>query len=66
MNTIKKFREKNHLTQEQLAEKLGVQRTTVTLWELGINTPRTPTLLKLAYVLKCSVTDLLCDESNKK
>ena len=64
MHILKSLREKHRLTQGQLAKIVGVKRTTVTLWELGINKPRANTLLKLSSTLKCSVDDLLC--SNDK
>lgn len=32
---IKKLREKNHLTQEQMAERLMVSRQAVSRWENG-------------------------------
>lgn len=59
MQLLKKLREKQGLTQEQLAKIIGVKRTTVTLWELGINKPRTDTLFKISSALKCPVVDLL-------
>lgn len=33
--SMKEAREAAHLTQEQMAERLGVSRPTVTLWESG-------------------------------
>ena len=60
MNQIRKMRIKKKLTQQQLAEKLGVKRTTVTLWESGKNKPRVDTLIELAKVFKCGVNSLIC------
>lgn len=37
---IKKLRKTLDLTQEQLAELIGAQRSTVARWELGENQPR--------------------------
>lgn len=56
---LRELREKKGLSQKQLADKLGVGRTTVTLWELGINKPRTDMLTSLAKVLGCKVDALL-------
>ena len=35
--TIKELREKNKITQVQLAEKLGVSDKTVSKWETGVS-----------------------------
>lgn len=60
MNGLKRIREKRKLTQEELANMVSVGRTTVTLWEKGINKPRADMLVKLSKVLDCSIEDLLC------
>lgn len=39
MNGIKYIREKSNLSQNALAERLGVKRQTVTLWEKGVRKP---------------------------
>ena len=56
---IRKIRESNELTQEQLADKLGIGRTTVTMWESGESLPRADKLKKLAEILNCTVDELL-------
>lgn len=48
---IKQYRQKAELSQEELAEKLGVLRVAVTRWELGTRTPNAEYLLKLMAVL---------------
>ena len=63
MDELRKLREEKGMTQEQLANILGVNRTTVTLWEVGINKPRADMLIKLADVLQCPIDVLL--RSNK-
>lgn len=63
MENLRKIREKRKMTQEQLAQKLDVGRTTVTLWELGVNSPRADMLVKLSKVLRCKVDDLLCTKA---
>ena len=40
----------NHLTQEELAQKLGVSRTCVANWEKGIRTPETKYILKYTQI----------------
>ncbi len=63
MSNLRKKREERKMTQEELGKALGVGRTTVTLWELGINKPRTDMLIKLSQVLNCSIEELLCSET---
>ena len=46
------------LTQKQLAEMLGVERTTVSKWETGKSIPRKEKLLALKKILKCSIEDI--------
>ena len=41
---LKKLREDNNLTQDQMAEKLLVTRQAVSRWELGETQPNTDTL----------------------
>lgn len=63
MHTLKRLRLKRGLTQQELADILHVNRTTVTLWENGTNNPRVNMLVKLSKVLRCKVDDLLCEET---
>jgi len=56
---IKKARESMGMTQEALAEQVGVARSTVAMWESGDSLPRAQMLPKLAEILKCSINDLL-------
>lgn len=42
------FRLRHRLTQEELAHALGVDRNTVSRWELGQSLPESPKLLELA------------------
>lgn len=51
---IKDLRNEAGLTQEQLAERLGVQRMTVIRWERGDNPPSEEKLLLLAQLFKVS------------
>ena len=56
---IRQFRKEKNLTQEALATMLGVERTTVTMWESGTITPPTKCLVLLADTLGCTLDDLL-------
>lgn len=60
MNTVREQRQQMNLTQEELAKTLGVERSTVTKWEIGESKPRADMLIKLANFFGCSVDVLLC------
>lgn len=47
------------MTQQQLADALGVAQQSVTRWETGEREPRVSTLRRIAAVLGCDVTALL-------
>lgn len=59
---IKQIRVSKKLTQEQLAREVNVKRTTVAMWESGIN-PRADKIPRIAEVLGCAVEDLF-EENN--
>lgn len=63
MEDIKRLRETQGKTQKQLADEMGVERSTVAKWEAGTALPRADKLPKLAEVLGCSVADLFNTES---
>ena len=56
---IKNARLAKGISQEELALKLSLDRSTVAKWETGKALPRAELLLKLAQILECSVDDLL-------
>lgn len=47
------------LTQQQLADAVGISGVSVYKWEAGINTPKGQNLFSLAEALRCSPTWLL-------
>ena len=57
---IKLLREKSGMTQAELARKLGVTRSGVNAWEMGITTPSTQYVVELSMLFKVS-TDFLLD-----
>ena len=59
MNNIRKIRVECNFTQEQMAKRVGVERSTVAKWETGASLPRSELLPKLADVLGCTVDELL-------
>ena len=57
--TIKELREKNKITQVQLAEKLGVSDKTVSKWETGKGYPDITLLEPIEDALRVSVAELI-------
>ena len=62
---FKKAREAAGLTQQELATELGVDQSTVCLWETGKTQPRVKLLPKIAELLGCSINELITDASPK-
>ena len=56
---IKEAREKAGLTQQDLANELGVGQSTVAMWETQKSLPRTDKLPALAKILGCTIDELL-------
>ena len=56
---LKKLREKNNFTQEQLAERVMVTRQAVSRWETGETQPNTDTLKLLSREFDVSINTLL-------
>ena len=54
-DTIRQIRKRNYLSQKQLANKIGVKPSTISMWE---NNKRTPNVLALASIFKLSKTDI--------
>ena len=52
---IKQARKGKKLTQEKLAQKLGVSRLSVIAWESGKYLPKGQTLLKLVNLLNLAI-----------
>lgn len=47
------------MTQQQLADALGISQVSVTRWETGEREPRVSTLKRIAAVLGCDLSALL-------
>ena len=62
LSRIKELRRKNKLSQTELAEKMSVGQTAVSMWENGTNFPKSEMLPKLAKVLGCTIDDLFDKE----
>lgn len=63
---IYELRKKEGLSQEALAEKLGVSRQSVSKWETGEATPEVSKLLSLSKLFGVTTDYLLDDESEEK
>ena len=57
-NKIVELRKKQNLTQEQLSEKLGVTRQTLSNWEKGITNPDIIQAKNIASFFKITLDDL--------
>ena len=55
---IKNYRRKTHMTQEQLAERLGISPQSVSKWENSVAMPDIMMLPKIAEVFGVSIDDL--------
>ena len=56
---LKSHRTKNKMTQEFVAEAIGVSRQSVSKWEQGISDPSTSNLFALAKLFGVTVEELL-------
>ena len=57
--TLKSHRTARHMSQEYLAEQLGVTRQAVSKWESGASEPSTANLLALAKLYGISLDELV-------
>lgn len=60
---LKNLRQQNHLQQEQVARLVGVERSTVSMWENDLRQPSYTTLVRLADVYGVT-TDYLLGRTN--
>lgn len=61
-NRLYELRKKHNLSQEELAEKLGVSRQAVSKWERSEASPDTDNLIALAKIYKLSLDELIYGE----
>ena len=55
-------RKQKNLTQEQLAEKLGVSNKTISKWETGANMPDISLLVNIAEIFNVSIPEIINGE----
>ena len=58
-NNLKLYRKKSGLTQEQIAEELGVSRQAVAKWERGETLPDIENVMALADLFEVSIDSLV-------
>lgn len=65
-NRLFELRKKHNLSQEELAEKLGVSRQAVSKWERSEASPDTDNLIALAKIYDLSLDELIYGEKEEK
>lgn len=56
---IKELREANSMTQNEVAKRLGITRSSVNAWEMGLSIPSTMYIVELARLFSVSADYLL-------
>lgn len=60
------LRKQQNLSQEQVSEKLGVARQTVSKWELGETTPEMDKLIILSKLYDITLDELMKEDNEGK
>lgn len=58
---LKKLRAAANLTQIEAAEKIGVNQSTISMWENGESKPRIDMLYVIAKAYGCKASDIIDD-----
>lgn len=61
---IAELRKKNNLSQEELAEKVGVARQTISKWEIGDTTPDINQVKIISKIFNISIDELVGNDIN--
>ena len=64
MMALKEMRERRGLTQTQIADRLEVDKSTVSKWESGDSTPLRKYRRKLCELLGCTEAELLANAAS--
>lgn len=56
---IKELREQQSLSQAELGKRLGITRSSVNAWEMGVNLPSTHFLIELSRIFRVSTDYIL-------
>ena len=63
---LKELRQEKQMTQEQLAEQMGVSRRTVSRWETGNNLPALSVIIELADFYDVDLNEIFRGERRKE
>lgn len=63
---LKYLRETNKLEQQELADKLGIPRSTLSCWETKKRTPKIEQIIDIANFFGISLNEIVCTELYKK
>ena len=63
---LRNLRKRKGLSQQELADKVGVVRQTISKWENGDSTPDSVSLIKIANVLQIPLNDVSDENASKK
>lgn len=61
-DNLKKLRKSKKISQEKLAEKMGVSRQSVSKWETGEAYPEMNNILELCKIFHCHINDLVHED----
>lgn len=56
---LQKLRKEKNISQEQLAEKLGVTRQSVSKWESGTSYPEMDKIVTLCKIFNCDIDTII-------
>lgn len=65
-NKLQQLRKQRGLSQETLAERLGVSRQAVSKWETGDSSPDLDKIMQIGAIFQISIDDLLKDSVQEK
>lgn len=63
--TLKRLRENNGYTQQQVANALNIERSTYTYYETGKTTPDINTIIKLSKIFNVPYSEIFEDEARE-
>ena len=61
-DNLKRVRKMRKISQEELADKLGVSRQSVSKWETGENYPSMTNIMCLCTIFKCKLNELVHED----